>query len=53
MAIVVLDVNIIVSGFLRGKGAAVTIASLWEHGELKLAVSDHIINQVSRVWEQP
>lgn len=48
-----MDVNIIVSGFLRGKGAAVAIARHWELGNLDVAISDHIIGQVLDVWTRP
>lgn len=53
MSSVVLDVNIIVSGFLRGRGAAVTIARRWELGDLDVAISNHIIGQVLDVWTRP
>lgn len=53
MARVVLDVNIIVSGFFRGKGAAVAIAKHWEDGNVDVAISDHIIDRVVEVWTRP
>lgn len=53
MPSVVLDVNIIVSGFFRGKGSAVAIAGHWEHGNLDVALSDHIISQVLDVCPRP
>ena len=49
----VLDVNIIVSGFFRGKGSAVTIAGHWEQGNLDVGLSDHIVSQVIDVWRRP
>jgi len=53
MPSVVLDVNFIVSGFLRGKGSAVAIAGHWEYGDLDVALSDHIISRVLDVWTRP
>ncbi len=53
MPSVVLDVNVIVAGFFQGKGAAVAIARHWERGDLNVAISIHIIDQVLEVWTRP
>lgn len=51
--LVVLDVNLILSGFLQGKGAAVEVSRRWENGAFDVAISEHIIRQVIAVWERP
>lgn len=50
---VVLDVNVIVSGFLKGSGAPAEIARRWEGGHFEVALSKHIISQVIKVWKRP
>ena len=50
---VVLDVNIIVSGFLKGDGAPASIAKLWEQQRIVVAISERMIETALYVWKQP
>ena len=50
---VVLDVNVIVSGFLKGGGPPVQIVRLWQRDDIAVVVSEHIIKTVFEVWDRP
>jgi putative PIN family toxin of toxin-antitoxin system len=50
---VTLDVNTLVSGFLKGGGPPSTIIDLWRAGRLQVCLSTHIIETVQRIWERP
>ncbi|HEV2065818.1 MAG TPA: putative toxin-antitoxin system toxin component, PIN family [Thermomicrobiales bacterium] len=50
---VVLDVNIIVSGFLRGGGTPLEIVRHWEAERVRVVLSEHIIATVLAVWDRP
>lgn len=50
---VTLDVNALVSGFLKGGGAPSTVIDLWRAGRFHVCLSSHIIETVHNVWERP
>lgn len=51
--IVVLDVNTIVSGFLRGNAAPGAVTRLWKQGYIDVVLSEHIVSKVFEIWERP
>ncbi len=50
---VTLDVNTLVSGFLKGGGPPSTIIDLWRSGRFHVCLSTHIIETVEKIWERP
>jgi uncharacterized protein len=50
---VTLDVNMLVSGFLKGGGPPSTIIDAWRTGRFQVLLSTHIIESVHDVWERP
>ena len=50
---VTLDVNMLVSGVLKGGGSPSTIVDLWRSGHFHVCLSTHIIESVHKVWERP
>lgn len=50
---VTLDVNTLVSGFLKGGGPPSTIIDAWRAGRLHVCLSSHIVATVHKVWERP
>jgi putative PIN family toxin of toxin-antitoxin system len=47
---VVLDANVIVSGFPASRGTMAELVDQWRAGTFQLVVSEHIIDEVSRAW---
>jgi putative PIN family toxin of toxin-antitoxin system len=50
---VVLDVNVIVSGFPQPLGIPATIIERWLRREFELFTSEHILSGVVRAWNKP
>lgn len=50
---VVLDSNIIVSGFPAESGLLAQIIRLWADERIVVMVSQHIINEVETAWQKP
>jgi putative PIN family toxin of toxin-antitoxin system len=50
---VVLDVNVIVSGFPAPNGIPGILVRRWLRGNFEVIVSDHILSGVRRAWENP
>jgi uncharacterized protein len=50
---VTLDVNTLVSGFLKSGGPPSAIADLWRSGRFNVCLSAHIIETVQDVWKRP
>jgi putative PIN family toxin of toxin-antitoxin system len=48
---VVLDVNVIVSGFPARRGAAAEVIDRWLTREFRVIVSEHVLNGVIRAWD--
>jgi putative PIN family toxin of toxin-antitoxin system len=55
MTTVVLDTNVIVSGFVRSRpdSAVVRILDAWRLGQFVLVLSDHILAEVTRTFLDP
>lgn len=50
---VVFDANVIVSGLPAATGPLADIIDHWRTGNIRLIVSEHIINEVGRAWQKP
>jgi putative PIN family toxin of toxin-antitoxin system len=50
---ITLDVNTLVSGFLKGGGSPSAVVDLWRSGRFHVCLSPHIIETVQKVWERP
>lgn len=51
--LVVLNVNMIVSGFLKSHGAPGVVVDLWRQDVFDVAISEHIVRKVEEVWSRP
>lgn len=49
----VLDANVLVSGLPAASGTLSNLIDQWRAGRLRLVVSQHIIDEVSRAWNKP
>ncbi len=49
----VLDANVLVSGLPAASGTLSNLIDQWRAGRLRLVVSQHIIDEVSRAWTKP
>ncbi len=49
----VLDANVLVSGLPAASGTLADLIDQWRAGRLRLVVSPHIIDEVSRAWAKP
>lgn len=50
---VVLDVNVLVSGFVAQRGAPADILGAWTDDQFDLVLSDHILAGCRRAWLKP
>lgn len=53
MTRVVLDVNVLVSGFPAPNGIPGILVRRWLRGNFEVIVSEHILSGVQRAWENP
>ena len=53
MTRVVLDVNVLASGFVSRTGAPGQLLAQWTRGAFELIVSEHILTVLTRVLERP
>lgn len=53
MIAVVLDTNVIVSGFLGHQGAPAMVIERWLAGEFRVVVSEHILGGAVQAWNKP
>ncbi len=50
---VVLDANVLVSGFPATSGLLAELINRWRDGQFSLVLSEHILNEVERAWTKP
>lgn len=50
---VVLDVNVLVSGFVARSGTLGAILAAWTGGQFELVTSEHILAGCHRAWSKP
>jgi putative PIN family toxin of toxin-antitoxin system len=50
---VVLDVNVIVSGYSAPTGGPTEVVAAWSEGKFELVASEHIIRGATRTWSKP
>lgn len=50
---VVLDVNVLVSGFPANRGVPASILLAWSDGRFDLVTSEHVLAGAMRVWSKP
>ena len=53
MTSVVLDTNVLASGFTNAAGPAGQLLVAWLHGQFDLLVSEHILAELSRTFHKP
>ena len=53
MTSVVLDTNVLASGFTNAAGPAGQVLVAWLHGQFDLIISEHILTELSRTFHKP
>lgn len=53
MITAVLDVNVLVSGFVSQAGIPAAILEAWTDGQFELVLSEHILTGCARAWLKP
>ena len=49
----VLDVNVLVSGFVAPHGTLTEILGAWSNGQFELVSSEHVLRGCGRAWRKP